>query len=90
VIAAQHREFRSGIQQAWPRASVDRLRDLGVVHRKALRRTLTAGPSTTFDDLLTMYAVMSAEEWARERGRVPNLVEKEKWRNLLLTQTDRR
>jgi asparagine synthetase B (glutamine-hydrolysing) len=67
VIAAQHREFRSGIQQAWPRASVDRLRDLGVVHRKALRRTLTAGPSTTFDDLLTMYAVMSAEEWARER-----------------------
>jgi hypothetical protein len=25
-----------------------------------------------------------------DEGRVPNLVEKEKWRNLLLTQTDRR
>lgn len=59
----QSREFLDGLRAAWPASRLDRLGALGVVDPDAAHRALVASGSTTFDEGVSMYALLSAERW---------------------------
>lgn len=63
VQSAQARELIDGVRAIWPAHSLDRLASLGVVDPDAVRGALAASNALTFDDAVTMYALMSAERW---------------------------
>jgi asparagine synthase (glutamine-hydrolysing) len=64
VVAAQQGEFRRALQAAWSRE--DRFAQLtaaGIVDVPRVRRALSPTDDSRFSDLLTMYALLSAERW---------------------------
>lgn len=63
VIDAQQTEIRKGVAGAWPRFTFERLSDAGVIDSARLNETLRPSQDSRFTDLLTMYVLMSAEEW---------------------------
>jgi asparagine synthetase B (glutamine-hydrolysing) len=68
VQSAQAREFLDGVRAIWPVHPLDRLGSLGVVDPDAARAALVASDGMTFDEAVTMYALMSAERWLAVHG----------------------
>lgn len=56
-------ELRAGVQDTWPSHSLDRLAALGIVDPVQVRRRFQLRPDSGFDDLVPIYALMSAERW---------------------------
>ena len=63
IEVAHYRELRDPVFAAWPTHSLARLSDLGVIDGPATRRAFAPGVITASDDLVTMYALMSADRW---------------------------
>lgn len=68
IEVAHYRELRDPVFAAWPTHSLARLSDLGVIDGPATRRAFAPRVITASDDLVTMYALMSADRWVDARA----------------------
>ncbi len=63
VRAAQHDQLREGVAQAWAAQDLRVLAEFGVVDRSAAEGTLDVNGPGASRNLVSMYALMSADRW---------------------------
>lgn len=63
IVSSHLDELRRGTSDVWARQPLTRLQELGVVDEAAVRNSLKPTPSSDFDVLVPVYALLSAERW---------------------------